>query len=117
MNISMVGLNHNTAPLEVREKLAFGKKQVKEAQASLLNYVSEGVILSTCNRTEVYVLSDHSDLERQKLEDFLSDRFFPIPHEGVEKFCHQGAPIHGVGKYFALFSAILTCHGSLLSPG
>lgn len=58
MNILVVGLNHRTAPVELREKLAFTSNVLTEAYAALKARpgVREGVILSTCNRCEVYAV-------------------------------------------------------------
>jgi glutamyl-tRNA reductase len=54
--ISVVGLSHKTAPLEVRERLAFGAETLPEVLAKLMRApgVGECVVLSTCNRVEVY---------------------------------------------------------------
>jgi len=51
-----VGLNHDTCPIELREKLAIGDHETESALKSLmtLDTISESVILSTCNRTEIY---------------------------------------------------------------
>lgn len=73
MNVLVVGLNHDTAPVEVREKLALGSWQLKGALISLFDHVPEGIILSTCNRTEVYTLADEHYSERTGVEDFLSE--------------------------------------------
>ena len=73
MHVLAVGLNHHTAPLEVREKLALGSWQLKEALISLFDHVPEGIILSTCNRTEVYTLADEHYSERTSVEEFLSE--------------------------------------------
>ena len=56
MALIALGLNHTTAPVEIRERLTFGPDIVVAALRSLttLSGVSEGVILSTCNRTEIY---------------------------------------------------------------
>ena len=58
MQIHVVGVNHSTTPVEVREKLAVSSKQFSDALLLLSDYVSQGLILSTCNRTEVYSVSD-----------------------------------------------------------
>ncbi len=57
MNFLALGINHNSAAIEVRERVAFTPEQVSEALAALceLSGVEDAVILSTCNRTEVYV--------------------------------------------------------------
>src|SRR5205085_1871158 len=53
----LLGLNHTTAPLDVREKLAFNTSQRREALASFRSSYPgcEAVLLSTCNRVELYV--------------------------------------------------------------
>jgi glutamyl-tRNA reductase len=55
MNIVLLGLNHKTAPIELRERLAIGPQQLVEATRSLVQSpgVLEGMILSTCNRVEL----------------------------------------------------------------
>jgi glutamyl-tRNA reductase len=73
MHALVVGLNYNTASVEVREKLALGSWQLKEALVSLFDHVPEGIILSTCNRTEVYTLADEHYSETTRVEDFLSE--------------------------------------------
>lgn len=56
MPIIAVGVNHKTAPVEIREKMSFSKGSLREAYAQLLaNLAVQGcVIISTCNRTEIY---------------------------------------------------------------
>ena len=55
--IQVVGLSHHTAPVEMREALAFPRARLPEALAAMraVEGVEEVVILSTCNRVEVYV--------------------------------------------------------------
>ena len=58
MNLIALGINHNSAALEVRERVAFAPEQVSEALVDACDavQVEEVVILSTCNRTEVYAI-------------------------------------------------------------
>ena len=60
MTLLTVGLNHNTAPLSVRETAAFPPEQFDSALDEFLRlpHVEEGAILSTCNRTELYAVTD-----------------------------------------------------------
>ena len=53
----LLGLNHTTAPLDVREKLAFNPQQARDAMSAFRSRFaeSEAVLLSTCNRVELYV--------------------------------------------------------------
>ena len=57
--ILVVGLNHRTAPVEVREQLAFSPKLLNGSLQELVTLpsVDEGVILSTCNRVEVVAVA------------------------------------------------------------
>jgi glutamyl-tRNA reductase len=61
MRLCLVGVNHNTAPLAVREKVAIRAGKLEEALAELRAGIPRGVILSTCNRTEIYAVDtgDH----------------------------------------------------------
>ena len=71
MNICLVGVNHRTAPVAIREKTAIRSGKLDDALRLLRSHVSHGVILSTCNRTEVYTTpNDDSDAEAASL-DFL----------------------------------------------
>ncbi len=54
MRVSLVGINHKTAPVAVREKIAVSANDLSGALGALNSFVPHGVILSTCNRTEVY---------------------------------------------------------------
>jgi glutamyl-tRNA reductase len=56
MTLLTLGINHQTAPVEIREKVTFAPEQMDQAlrQAASLKEVNEAVIVSTCNRTELY---------------------------------------------------------------
>lgn len=60
MAFHVLGINHHSAPLEVREKVAFAPEQQGEALAALVGQpgLSEAVLVSTCNRTEVYCVAE-----------------------------------------------------------
>lgn len=60
MDIGVIGVNHNSAPISVREKVSFTDTKKIEAINSLLdNGISEIIILSTCNRSEIYIYADN----------------------------------------------------------
>jgi len=75
MNIVIVGLSHKTAPVEIREKVAFPPTAMEEPLRQLLKLpsVSEAVIVSTCNRVELYAISRQSDAAIIELKQFLAD--------------------------------------------
>lgn len=80
MNILVVGLNHKTAPVEVRETLAFNDQAVSRALLELKNRMpgDEMVILSTCNRVEVYATAADPEKGFTDIVQFLAD-FHGIP--------------------------------------
>jgi glutamyl-tRNA reductase len=82
MHILTIGLNHTTSPVRLRERLHFSEDQVRASLARLTcgriaSALSEILILSTCNRIEIYAAS--SSVAFEELEAFLSDtRSVPI---------------------------------------
>jgi len=65
MNISVVGINHNTATTDIREKVAFTDSMKIETTTYLLDSgVKECIILSTCNRSEIYIYSEGGNVDR-----------------------------------------------------
>jgi len=74
MSLLSLGINHQTAPVDVREKVAFAPNQLEEALVGLqqLAAVNETVIVSTCNRTEIYcdTAGDSSDTISHWLSSF-----------------------------------------------
>ena len=66
MQLTVVGLNHQTAPLSIREKLAFAAALLPDAVSQLVSShaAKEAVILSTCNRTEIYSVGDTEQIIR-----------------------------------------------------
>lgn len=85
MHTLVVGLNYKTAPVEIREKLSFVESELSKAMAALKNEKSilEDVIVSTCNRTEIYAVVDQLHTGRFYIKRFLSE-WFQIPTEKFE---------------------------------
>jgi len=75
MHIVVVGLSHKTAPVETREKLSFVENRLEEVLHHLLAYghVNEGIIISTCNRTEIYIVCDDVEAGKDDVKQFLVD--------------------------------------------
>ncbi|MGA2600497.1 MAG: glutamyl-tRNA reductase [Bryobacteraceae bacterium] len=73
MKFSITGLNHRSAPVEVRERLAFDERSIPDALKILRNQpgVVEGMILSTCNRVEIAVSFEDRD-GGQAIDEFLA---------------------------------------------
>ena len=71
MNLNIIGLNHKTAPLGLREKLVFHADQISHALLDLkCNKVNQVAILSTCNRTEIYFNGPKKQIVCQWLADY-----------------------------------------------
>jgi glutamyl-tRNA reductase len=87
MEILIVGLSHKTAPLDVREKVSFAENILPEAVKELVSCpnVSEGLIVSTCNRVEVYTAVPKRNMEaaREEIATFLSERH-EVPREKLD---------------------------------
>ncbi|WLD92267.1 glutamyl-tRNA reductase [Alkalihalobacillus sp. AL-G] len=77
MHILKVGLNHKTAPVEIREKVSFQPEELEEALTRLRQTKSilECVIVSTCNRTEIYAVADQLHTGRYYIKAFLAEWF------------------------------------------
>lgn len=77
MHILVVSVNYRTAPVEFREKLTFQATELERAMTTLQNQKSvlENVIVSTCNRTEIYAVVDQLHTGRYYIKKFLADWF------------------------------------------
>jgi len=67
------GLNHKTAPVDVREKLYLHEAEIPRLLRAVSNTLSECLILSTCNRTEFYGVSDSADVDPDYYKNLLID--------------------------------------------
>ena len=79
METIVLGLSHKSAPIEIREKLSFPAKTLTQALLSLNEYpsIEENIILSTCNRVEIYASVSDTRKAAIDMQDFLS-RFHKI---------------------------------------
>ena len=68
----MTGLSHRTAPLATRESVSFTRDQLPEALETLKDVAGRGVVVSTCNRTEVYTVARDSETGRNALDAFFT---------------------------------------------
>ena len=74
-NLVLVGVNHKATPVEIREKLAFNQVKLEASLEHLVSCpeITENIILSTCNRVEIYARVDNTDQGIQLLKDFICD--------------------------------------------
>ncbi|HUB79352.1 MAG TPA: glutamyl-tRNA reductase [Bryobacteraceae bacterium] len=76
MKLHITGVSHKTAPVEVRERLAFRPEAIPAALADLKSRegIAEAVILSTCNRVEITVTTDDQSDPQAIVDSFLADQ-------------------------------------------
>jgi glutamyl-tRNA reductase len=76
MNLLALGANHTTAPIDIREQLYFTEKELPGAYKALLDTYGfkEAVIVSTCNRTEIYAVCDPFAMRYGDLMEFIAER-------------------------------------------
>ncbi len=95
MPVSAFGINHQHSPIEIRERLAFSGEHIEKALGTLLKQpdIDEAVIVSTCNRTEIYTASNKSEqiknwlIEYHKLKD-LDLSSYSYHHQGLAAVRH-----------------------------
>lgn len=78
-----IGINHKTAPLETREKMALSEERLPEALNRFKNDLAECMIVSTCNRTELYGVTNGSGLDSDYIKQLMID--LNGAHEIVKK--------------------------------
>ncbi len=85
MNIVTVGLNHRTAPVEIRERFAFREDELPQALKRLVAHhnINEAVIISTCNRVEVIGVVHDMEKGVWEIKRFLSE-YHGIPYEEIK---------------------------------
>ena len=88
MSLLVLGLNHKTAPVDIRERITFGPDIVVAALRSLLEKpgLNEAVILSTCNRTEIYC--GLTETEKDEVGLWLSD-FHGVELETISPYLYR----------------------------
>lgn len=89
MSLVAVGTNHKYSPMAFREKISFSKKRLKAA----LDFLREGsllkgaVILSTCNRVEIYASAEDPEIGAREIEDFIS-RYYEIDKRTLSPYLY-----------------------------
>ncbi|MBD2774956.1 glutamyl-tRNA reductase [Iningainema tapete] len=112
MNIVVVGLSHKTAPVEVREKLSIPEPQMEGATAQLASYpnIEEVAIVSTCNRLEIYIVTEETELGIREVTQFLSEHS-KLPKSSLRQhlfvLLHQDAVMHLMRVAAGLDSLVL----------
>lgn len=102
MSVVVIGLNHRTVPLELLERMTVSHDRLEKSLHDLVGRpnISEVVLLSTCNRTEVYVVAERFHGAWQDVRNFLSE----LAHMAPEEFSHHLYSHYDDGAVQHLFS-------------
>ena len=118
MQLVVLGLNHKTAPVGIRECFSFSEEQVRIALRHInkADDIHEGVILSTCNRTEIYAVVDDPEEALAVLLDFFSDLSSETDQAEEYFFYHCGeACIKHLFRVAASLDSLVIGEGQILS--
>lgn len=107
MQIFLIGVNHRSAPVEVRERLAFDREQIVRFTAALRaeGVLDEAAVLSTCNRSEIYGVARNRPDVGSQLESALL-KFHGQPPDELEKFLYRSSDRHAVSHLFRVASGL-----------
>lgn len=99
MTLWVLGLNHQTAPVDLRERVAFDAAALPAALASLraLPEVSEAAVLSTCNRTELYAIAEDGNTLHTWLATYA---------EGLEAYLYRHSDAEAVRHLFRVATGL-----------
>ena len=107
----LLGINHNTAPIEVRERLAIPSTRLADATRTLLHQpgIREGLILSTCNRVELLTLQDDAEnTQPQTKADLLRflHEYFAVPSSDIQPHLYEHRDREAVRHLFRVASSL-----------
>jgi glutamyl-tRNA reductase len=104
MNFFVLGVNHKTAPVEVRERFAISETRLPEALGKLteMEGIEEGMIVSTCNRVEIFARSKNGHCDLQK---FVRD-YFGFKAGEYERYIFEYQQMEAVKHVFRVASSL-----------
>ncbi len=107
MSVVVIGLNHRSTPLDLLERMTIADAALPKALHDLVSRtdVTEAVVLSTCNRTEVYAVAERFHGAYQDIRDFLAELAFLAPEDFSDHlYTHYDAP--AVAHLFAVTAGL-----------
>ncbi len=107
MKFLITGVNHRTAPVEVREKLAFDEQSLGPALGELVTQdsVAEGLILSTCNRVEIAITA-HNGYDPQAAVDAFLCESRHVPLESIQPHLYHLADEEAIRHMFRVAASL-----------
>ncbi|MBH0203375.1 MAG: glutamyl-tRNA reductase [Nitrospira sp.] len=108
MHLIVVGLSHKTAPVEIRERLAVPESRLGEALTRLCSYpgVKEGILLSTCNRVEVYSVVEDVEVGYGRIQEFLADTHLSLSSEQLTPHLYWHTGDRAIGHLFRVAASL-----------
>ncbi|QHS51007.1 glutamyl-tRNA reductase [Edaphobacter sp. 12200R-103] len=106
-HLVLVGVNHTTAPIEIRERLAIPAGCLAEATRTLIHQpgIREGIILSTCNRVELLTLQEGEATRGDSLLEFLQE-YFALPPSSITPHLYEYREGEAVRHLFRVASSL-----------
>ena len=107
MHLLLVGINHRTAPVEVRERLDFQTRGLAPALTALKSRhaMSEAVVLSTCNRAEVYVACEDVQATRADILSFFSE-YHGVDAAGMQAHIYDHVDLEAARHLFRVAAGL-----------
>ncbi len=108
MHVILVGLSHKTAPVEIRERLAVPESRLGEALTRLCAYngIKEGLLLSTCNRVEVYAVVESVEVGYNSVQEFLADTHLSLSSEQLTPHLYWHTGDRAISHLFRVASSL-----------
>ena len=106
-NLILVGVNHKTTPVEIREKLAFTQVKIEASLSQLVSSpeIIENIILSTCNRGEIYARVENTARGIQLLQHFICD-YHGISRGNLDQYFYSYCDNQAVEHLFRVSSSL-----------
>ena len=107
MNTIVIGLNHKTADIDIREKLAFDGPKLEAGLLRIRNLpeVKESVIISTCNRVEIYLNAGNTEQAIASIKEFIAG-FHDIRNESLNDALYIHHDIEAVRHIYRVASSL-----------
>lgn len=104
-DILLVGLSHKTAPLDIRESVSFMSGQITEALPALRDTLGEAVILATCNRSEIYTVTNDAPQAIERIHKFVAE-YHDLPAHSISPHLYNSVGEDAVKHLFSVASGL-----------
>ena len=105
MSLLVTGVDHHTAPVDLRERLSVERDDLPNTLQQLSEFVPQSAILSTCNRTEVYAYDPHVPELGKRVDDFIS-KYSGVPRPELERHTYKKWDVDCVSHLFRVAAGL-----------